>query len=287
MNAPISVIDEAKELLADQTKLIKLDDFVTRHVRRFLSETSLEKLPVDPSMTSKPFPERVHEHEAAFKDLQQIIILLAYWGTPEQLKILEKAFSRICEADREDSGVVVLYKLAWYPVQLFMYSAGIAAVAAGKYHVLKRMLAKDLKSDNKMLSAALIVASNMSGISDGFKEIPGYERRQIPYSDYLFSFLEEDFEELLFLGKEFGERFDEFEVLLGISLAALLPHRWGPIGRFGRRYRDGVDSFCRLVERGKDQGQNWPPIEQGLFDGSVENFTEAADALKNLLERRY
>ena len=78
------VVSTLKELLSDPSLRIKLDDFVSMHVRRLLEAVDQRYFPVQGAEWSKEeFLRRVQLYEKASKDLQQIAILLAKWGDTE------------------------------------------------------------------------------------------------------------------------------------------------------------------------------------------------------------
>ena len=102
------VVEILKGLLSDPGKKIKLDDVVTQHVRRALEAIDLRHFPVEGvNVTQEEFLSRVQSYEESIKDIQQIVILLAQWGEGSQLRLLEKIFRRLAEADKGSSGRVV------------------------------------------------------------------------------------------------------------------------------------------------------------------------------------
>lgn len=283
--------NEMKELLSDSKNRIKLDDFITKHLKIFLEETSLERFPVQSSnIQKKDFLERMRKYEELVKDIQQIVVLLARWGEGEQLSILEKVFTRIAETDKGSSGVILWLHFGWYPIQILMYSAGIAALSARKYDALKVILitpVQNSSAERGRFPVVVAVASNLSDIHDAFKWIPGQERKHVPRSEHLFQILEPILEELLFVGKSYERLFDDFEVYSALVYADITGQGWGPIGRFGWKHDRGVrDSpFNRVVEEAKEAREGWLPLHVGMFSGSLERFLEVSEALRQLLNK--
>ncbi len=281
----ITIVEEIKELLSDSKNRIKLDDFVIKQLRTFLEATCLENFPVkSPDVQKENFLDRMRKYEEVVKDLQQIVILLARWGEGEQITILEKIFSRIAEADKGSSGINFWLRFNWYPVQILMYSAGVAALSAGKYGALKVILTtlvQNSSAEREHLPIIVIVASNLSDIHDAFKWIPGKERNYVPRSEHLFEILKPTLEELLFLGKSYERLFDDFEVYSTLVYAGITGRDWGPIGRFGWKYnRDAGDNpFNRIVEEAKEAKEKWAPLQVGMFNGSLERFLEVSKTL--------
>lgn len=281
------LIKEMKELLSDPKNRIKLDDFVTERLRSFLEVTSLEHFPVQgSSVQKKDFLKRLQEYEESSKDLQKIVILLARWGEGEQLSVLEKVFTHIGESDKGSSGLTLWLHLGWYPVQILMYSAGIAALSAKKYEALKIILTTPVQHQTEQGYFPLIVpvASNLADTHNAFKWLPGHDRKHVPRSEHFFEIMAPTLQELLFLGKEYEKLFDDFEVISALTYADAMERDWGPIGRFGWKHgRDAESSpFGRVVKEAEEMKNKWPPLQAGMFGGSVERFSEVA---KNLGDR--
>jgi len=286
-----TIAEEMKKLLSDPKNRIKLDDFIIKHLKVFLDEISLEHFPVQGSnMQKKDFLERMQKYEELVEDLQQIVILLARWGEGEQLSTLEKVFTRAAEADRGSSGVIPWLRFGWYPIQILMYSAGIAALSARKYDALKIILttpAQNSSAERGHFPIVVVVASSLSDIHDAFKWIPDQERRHVPRSEHLFQILKPILEELLFVGKSYERLFDDFEVYSALVCADSTGRDWGPIGRFGWKYnRDiGDNPFDRVVKEAKEMRKGWPPLHVGMFDGSIERFLEVSETLRQWLNK--
>ena len=203
-NPKTTIVEEMKELLSDSKNRIKLDDFVTKHLKVFLAATDLEHFPVQGvNATEENFLQRMQKYEEIVKDIQQIVILLARWGEGEQLSFLEKVFSRLAEAEKGSAGTVLWLKLGWYPLMLLMYTAGIVALSMSKYEVLKIIFETQVRLGpeygDKTIPVIIPVSSNMIRLYDQFKLLPGHERNHVPKSEYLFKFLQPLLEDLLFL----------------------------------------------------------------------------------------
>ena len=283
----IDISDKTKELLSDYKNRIKLDDFVTEQLKKFIDLTSLEKFPVQGSNELKDdFLGRLQEYEQIAKDLQQIVILLARWGEGEQLDILEKIFSRIGEADKGSAGKTLLIYFGWYPVLLFMYSAGIAALSAKNYKALKVILTTIIKpssTERERVSIIIPTITNISDIHDAFKWIPGREKDHVPRSEHLLEVLVNPIQKLLFIGEDYERLFDDFEVYLCLVFADLADKEWGPAGRFGWKIdRDtkGDNPFNRIIEEIGEKKEKSPAFRVGMFKCSPEKLLEVSKILR-------
>lgn len=285
-----SVVRTMKALLSDPTKKIALDDYIIRHVKKFLAETDLRNFPVQGlSVQREDFVERLHKYEEASKDLQEIVILLAKWGDHGQMLLLEKIYTRLAEADKGSSGIVMWLHLTWYPLQNLMYSAGIAALSARNFPALKIVLQTmvQINDEGKKMPLVVKVGANMSDLSENFKWIPGQEQKYVPRSEYLFKLLQPTLEDLLLLGKGYESLFDNFEILFALSYSSSIGRNWGPPGRFGWKHKSwhGESPYNALLEEATKEKQKWGPIQAGLFEGSLEGFMSNANAYKDFLDK--
>jgi uncharacterized caspase-like protein len=289
----ISVVDAIKELISDPSQKIKLDDYVSNHIRHFLDVTDLRHFPVQtPSVSKEDFLDRIQRYEDLTKDLENISILLAQWGNSDQLLLLEKIFTRVVEADRGSSGTVLWLRLGWYPVLLLMYTAGIAALSKRKYEALKIILGTQVHPGSeygeKITPVIVPVVNNLKDLHDNFKLLPGYERHYVPRSEHLFKSLQPSLEDLLFLGRSYESLFDRFEIFLALIYADTTDRGWGPPGRFAWKYSKMLSSenpFTELIEEAKKDSDTWAPLKTGFFQGSYKRFQEIADSYKGILDQ--
>jgi len=282
-----------KELLSDPRNRIKLDDFVTEHIKKFISATSIQNFPVENNNSleklKEDFLERVKQYEELVVELQQIVILLAKWGDSDQILLLEKIFTHLSETDKGSSGLQLWIHFGWYPTQILMYSAGISALAAKRFDILKVILQTSvsvLSADRKRYPIVIPITTNLSDIGDAWKWIPGQEKKLAPRSEHLFEILRNPLEGLLFLGGSYETFFDEFEIYFALVYSEITERNWGPIGRFGWKHDRGVTSpFLQLIEIAKKEGGNWGPLKVGFFDGSIDKFIKVSESFMERLNK--
>ena len=294
--APVLVAEETvagtlKELLSTPTQHIRLDDFVSAHVRGALQVLNVERFPVQGVTTSREeFASRLAAYEAAIAAVATITVLMGRWCTPEQLPILERMLARLAESDKGSAGSVLWLRLGWYPILYLMYAGGVAALSADNYKALARILTAPVhfephdSSELKPLTVAVI--QELTEIVEAFKWLPGHERHYVPRSEHLRTRQQPLLEDLLFLGRTYDRHFDRFEILLALTYADLSDRAWGPPGRFawkhsGRMYKS---PYVELMQEAERMGDNWPPLLAGLFGGSGKRFKEVAETYKGSLD---
>jgi hypothetical protein len=206
--------------------------------------------------------------------------------------------ARIAEADKATGGTVIWLNLAWYPMLLLMYAAGISALHGGRYHALRAALltpvySEGSRSGQRASPVILPAIDDITRIVDAFKMLPDMERKYVPRSEYIFKKLQPVLEDQLFLGRSYESLFDEFEILLALTYVDLSDddvtrHVWGPLGRFAWKERgrgSDVQVDSEFVAKAKAQGDQWEPLRAGFFRGSGKRFSDVADAYGQLLAK--
>jgi hypothetical protein len=289
-----SVAERTKVLLVDPLKLIELDDYINSHLRKAIAALSLEQFPPHGNRTNEEFIKRVTAYEVAISSLQTIVILLARWGGPDHLLLLEKILSRLAEVDKGNGGTVAWLRLGWYPIVVLMYAAGIAALSARRYEALRivlatPVLASQVMSGNDEKAIVLPAFHAMTEIADNFKALPGHDRDRVPRSEYLFVRMRSPLGDALLLGGSYEAIFDRFESLLALTFADVNDpsgeQAWGPPGRFSWKNRHSGDPMTLVIAEATEKGSSWPFLATGLFGGKSERFLKVANNYKQLLDR--
>jgi hypothetical protein len=291
-----AIIARTKELLASPAMRIELDDHVTGILRATLDALSADTFAVAGQEGEQSFAARVAAYDAAVADLQETVILLSRWGDLDGTILLEKVFARLIDrANRDHAGTVVWLRLAWYPVALLLYAAGIAALSARRYDVLRALLAAPScpvegharTGDDHVVT---LTFGTLQQIEDYFKQLPGHDRHHVPRSEHLHQTLKPLFDELLFLGSSYEPLFDRFEVFLALTFADLRAkrdgdHIWGPPGRFYWKQRRDDAPLKLLIGEASAAGDAWPPLRAGFFRGDAKRFIDVAGPYKAELDR--
>ena len=280
-----SIVEIVKEYIPDSRFRIRLDDLITKEIRKILVKTSNENFPVQTSdVTAEEFIGRLNSYESIIKDIQSIIILLSHWGNKEHKPVLQKIIARTVDNNAISDGKVIWLALRYYPSWLLLYSGGIAAVSSGNYENLYTIFSTTIESiysggKGKEIIEILVRKALDLDRTNIFKVLPGYERYYVPQSEYLFKVLQPVLDDLLFLGNSYESIFDRFKVFLALVYFDLNTDEsggaWGPPGRFAYKYKDrGNGPFGEIVNEAKNQGNKWPPLKAGFFKASYERFME-------------
>ena len=98
-------------------------------------------------------------------------------------------------------------------------------------------------------------------------------------------------DDLLFLGRDYENYFDRFEVLLALIYADLEKqygklHFWCPVGRFAWKFRDTrTNPLKEIIDEADREKESWGPIKAGLFHGEYSRFEDIASNLKEFIPK--
>ena len=279
-----SVVEQTKQLLGDDRDRIGLYELVARETRHMMAMTSEDYFPVSIGWSGEELAVRLQKYEEVTKTIREVETLIGHWGSSAHRASLTLALRRMSDRLGPQGGTSRWIALRWYPVLLLLYSGGIGAVAAGNYENVRALLQVPLGRVGEEGAGRSILQSTwaeLGEVSSDFEGLPGHERNFVPLNEYLFKLLQPAADDLLFLGTEYETHFDAFEVLMSCE------HRdqtskerpdsmWGPIGRFGYKYRYGgnLSPVHRMLSEANALGTSWGPIRAGLFGGSIERFKE-------------
>jgi hypothetical protein len=186
-----TIADVLKRLIANPSEKIRLNDFILALLRNAAERLSQDKFPLSGGIpTNDEFASRIQRYEDAVADLVVAVILLAHHAEPEQVRLLEKIFARMAEFEKGQAGSVLWIRLAWYPVLVLMYAAGISALAANRFDALRAALLTPVYTprplpDQDVSPIVLPVILELTDIVEDFKSLPDMERKYVPRSEHL------------------------------------------------------------------------------------------------------
>lgn len=294
---PVDIVEQTKEYLSDPKFRIKLHDLVTKEIKRILQLTSEDNFAVQGvGFSVEELTRRLHEYESIVENLQAISICISYWGDQKNHSVLQNTLTRLTDRLESQGGLVAWLALRWYPIILLLYPAGISAVAAENYDNLAAMLLAKASFSRTSRSNARITTSTVESIlelerAEIFKRLPGHERYHVARSEYLFKLFQPILDDVLFLGREYEQAFDRFELMFALVYADLdyqeRKHLWGPIGRFGWKYFSGglENPLKDLMAEANALKDSWAPLKSGLFGGDYSRFRQIAEGFEQLVAK--
>lgn len=301
-----------KSMLMEPSRKIELNDLVqaeAERARKDLTNTELfpESVPlsVDPD-TARRVVERFGAYWTTVEPLATALVTGCAWGNADQAGLWTQAVRSIASiVDGPKGGNTYLLAMQEYPVQALVYAAALGAMARKNYVSLKAVTVDPTVRENRERNPVVshmvpygyiepfkIAANLLAYQSDGMEVedatisnwIQRGGLRHTPISDHFHSLLAPLLKDLVPDAEDYGDLFDETEILMGVIatdayLQALKEQRyigrqW--YGRFTWRYRHSDRPLHRLMQAEfEEQGANWPPLKAGIFGGSEERARAA------------
>lgn len=295
-NTEVRLESRLKDYLSDPKNRIRLNDAANQEIRSLLQNIGETEFPSDAAdVNAELFIERLRKYETLSLSLRTLVILVSHWGNETHRGILERVGSRLTENIEPRNGKVVWLAIRWFPIKLLLYSGGIAALSSKNYDNLAALLlvSRSAKtSEDKSEFLLLALEKGISGLQEikMFNKLPGYERNYVPESEYLYKTLQPLLEDLLFLGSDYEELFDRFEIirtLCYVDLRGIKNWIWGPPGRFCWKLQNGMgqNPYDKLVSEAESHGDAWGPLKAGFFNGSILRFKEVAIAYRAFVQK--
>lgn len=288
-----TLVEKAKDYLSDRRYRIRLFDLVAKESSAALRKIKENLVPLS-SAEAPPgaFASQVREYQDALSDLIDIAIILSRWADKSEQAPLAAIIARLGDPLQWRDAREVKPNDRWFPLLLIVYAGGTAAMSARNYASLTTLLMHKVSSSEHAWNDTEIVMPLGEFVMDiegtqAFKKLPGHENLQTPRSEYLIKALQSRVEDLLYLGSNYEEAFDLFEVLFALVHADIRNRDqndiWGPVGRFvykGRRGRSN-SPLQDLIDEANLRKAEWEALQYGLFAGSFERFYEIASKYRD------
>lgn len=284
-------VERIKEYLSNPSSRIKLDDMINNELRSVVAKLNDGDIfSNDTSYSAEEFIDRIQKYEEIIHKLALLLSCLTYWGQREHAATIKKIITRLGESIESKSGLIIWQKLKWYPIVYLIYCGGMSATANDNFELLEKIFNTKISGQDRGESISVVyqAMTNITEIDENFKSIPGHERLYVPRSEYLYKALQPAMDDLFYIGKSYENLFDKFEILLGLTFAdeysKLYNDYWGPIGRFGWKYRYPSNIYKEIVEESNLLKEKWGPIKSGLFNGSYERYSEVARHFEEVIK---
>lgn len=261
---PLSVeaaVATTKRLLSEERFAIRLHDLVSDETAAVIRAAS--------EPTEIAIEDLLARRLSYTATLRNVLAVVAYHGaTATQRVLLRTALERLAPVSRPQALRTGREEM---PGLLCLYSAGVAAVAGGRYDNLRSILveAEYLQASGRV--RPVVGALHATDLSATLKLMAPDPSGRMSGSSWLAEALRADGTRLLLTAEEYDRAFDLFELIVAIvdldksGSSRVLP------GRF--LWREGaIGPLTRWIEQGCSAGERWPPLLH-LFDGDSERLT--------------
>ena len=288
LSSPLAVAT-VKRYLAEEKHYIRLHELVTEEIEKVYNELTSDRFKVEGVEINKDFfQQRMREYEELIEILRGMLTTLAYFGRGNNAYLLTEAIERIVHPQNRSGYTVYLQH---YPALLLAYATGICALVKENYSHLAAILLKPEYRDFHERIPVINTLDAPSVLEESFGYVP-YPNAGTPANNHIFDVLREPLRSYLPEDEKYEEFFDVFEYLLGLVYADSerdTDNIWGPIGRFGWRYRGrhlGSSPIQQFIHEGIKRGENWELLKAGFFDGSVERFKVCYEKYELLVKEK-
>ncbi len=283
---PLSVkvaISTEKKYLAEEKYDIRLHDLLMAETGRLLEGMSDRHFPTGASIDKGELQSRVARYETLTDTLLGLVITGCYWSKGRHAELWSKILRRVANPSKDYTGSLSWEGLRWYPALLLIYGGGIASIAAEQYGDLASLLLKTevrvINERDNLPAARAIYPATVFDSSLG-QHLPGMENNTIPVSNHLYKVLRAPLTEILPQDDDYTRFFDQFEYLFALIYADLdakqrvSEYIYGPPGLFTVRYQHRRENSIikEIKVQAESQGDNWPLLKAGFFDGSYDRL---------------
>ena len=289
-----AAVETLKRYLPEERHRIRLRELVKDATEELVSHLTVDEFPNSSDYTNEAVAERVRQIDALSERTLALAANGCFWGTAEQDEAWVGIIRRLAEFEVPSSGVTTWLELFRYPALVALYATGIASVAEGRYDLLASLLLMLIRSPNGREREPILQSMNPENIVPKPAAHLLYphphapeQRYPVPRNQFLHLTLRSVFAKLIPADRDYTEAFDRFEYVASLvetDLDSRRPgggypeHRW-----FDPRARGFTFLRSRMAERMRKEidqaGQQWPPLQAGLFGGSVERLLEAKGAV--------
>jgi len=271
---PMSVdvaVATVKRYLAEERHWIRLEDLLHDETEVLFSVASAQREAIQGEALQDAYLGRLGVLSAASEKLCRMGVALAWYDDGRNSAILSRAVQRLLQVPHLTGSAI--QHLQRYPVLLFVYSVGIAAIQAENYEVLAELMLKPVvwQRDVNMnrpaiewLAPAGILEKNL---------LPAPHQHNYAYgSSYLHAVIRPLLVDTIPDDDHYVWQFDLFDGLLALVYRDLVGERWSPFGVYAWRWA------IRRVEHPLQRFLGTPAVNDllatGFFRGSRERLDE-------------
>ena len=271
-----AAVASAKRYLSDSRQGIALHDLVNAETEELYAAVANTSTGPGNSLTQDGFVQRMRRYDALTERLASMMAVIAYHDSGENSHLLARTITRLANFPIAQGVAEVLQR---YPALIITYAAGIAALAKKKYRNLFAVLCEPKYRDpyDRETKTALY-QTNIWSVFGGstYKWVPRpQENEHTPANNHLVDLLLPILSEYIPDEEEYVQTFDLFEYLLALVYADAVRENSFLVGRYWWSWgRMDKPPSTRFLEDGLSQGERWPLLRAGFFEGSPQRVRE-------------
>ena len=280
-----AIVESLKRYLPDATSRIRLRELVRDVVEDRIVNLSADAFPIDVADSNEELVTRVENLYSMSEAPVMLAINGCYWGEPHHDVIWLGLVRRLAEVEAPSGGSSGLTRLFHLPALLVMYAAGMAAIAAHRYDLLKSILLMPTHSTRHSGQREAVISIYLHNIlpeAAGHILFPHPDAPRMKYStpssQYLCQSLRPLFDGIIPSDWDYRDVFDRYEYLASLVHADAYTTQFRGMAFPGGCFFWRTDRAGRwlpqvVAEEIEEAGDRWPPFRAGLFDGVPERLS--------------
>lgn len=270
-----------KRYLPDPVQRVRLHDLIVDEAdqtRQRLDEYEAKMLAVD-----VPILDLFDGYLEFTERLETLLVHGCALGETDHHRLWINVLQRVFPT-RPTSGRVLQDGFRHYPILHMHYVSCMAALAAGRTHLLADLLLLPQLPGTDHRMQPLIIVLDRDSMYELMKATPRLRNFHLPVSEHLYCSLHTMLRRYVPTNELFDRLFDYFEHLIALVHVDLTDNNWAPLGRFAVKMRRPTGlGIPVLVEEAKLKGVKWPLLTNGLFGGEIGRFDRAREAVDKLV----
>ena len=290
-----SPVSRLKKFIVDDRCRIQLNELMKNETEKLLEYISAIDSAPRVESDDSPYIQLVTDLQEHTSTLRDFMITGCYYGEMKHAQIWRKYFEQIVNPVGAN-----MFTLKRYPALILLYSGGLSALSAKKYHTLKSLLieTKYIIDQERFPLVLWLSPWDIMEESNIRSGLPKQQNKITPVSNHLFELLREPMTSIM-LDSDYNEYFDRFEYFFALVRTDMAERtgRGGnvAIGRFAYKHlvRSGGDRIYKsgvvrdIESEVQNLGNNWDPLQADFFDGDVKRFTDIKNEFDKKLEAIY
>ena len=281
-------VDEVKRLLSSPNSEIAYTEMIEDEGKKTY-EKILEKANYNFTINSTNFKSYKEYHIHAVERLVAASIVIVRYGTQKQQELLIEVMKRLCLKPfiNGEQSVVGTSNLHLLGATFLFHTIGISCVRYGYFQILPMMMRCQVPAGNALSLSYPYSLAHLAGTNHWQPDVLNIYMDAswlYPYSELVSRTLQPYFKDYFLNDEEYKNSYAVWEHLFSMMYvyykSSIFKDRdIFPIGLFlGERIiRNSIigrDSYSNFFAAAAIEKDNWAPLQQGLFDGSYEQYND-------------
>jgi SIR2-like domain len=295
LSLPLAIAT-VKRLLPDPHQRIRLSDLVLGEARQLADRARQSRDDTRTALTDDDIRSTVETYNTWLSPLRELLALGAYWRDDEN-QLWQQALRIVAEGALHPTAASDRVNFVRYlPLHLW-YAVGIASVARGQFASMRTIAEILVPTGSRQREHLLLEITSSDVLRRDLAQALHHPQRRFytPLNDYLFTVVRDAVKDICPTDADYEATFDRFEYLYClIAIDLQLSRNDQYLSIAGGRYywqRSGETGRSEIENQIEaelaSQKEQWAPVQNGLFGGTIERARAAHEkAQEELLSRR-